>query len=621
MDKINLDKLKNENKSRLENINLDKNEEVDIFENNDIFEELTKNFNKLSKDMEQEKKEDKENKSSKINELNFDLFDELESSVQTQVKNKASNQEEVNLEEIGFEEEILESKEKVSVKNESNSKENLKSNTDVNFKKSVLTVEEQSVYQIKKEEFFTNGNSILTFAFEDEDLTQYFDLGFKNESINKGFGDFNKINTLGKEKYLNLYIIGLGKRVDFDDVQITQLVSSFIPKLDENVNIDLITIQWANKEKVAKIICEKHLENSYQITKVTKQNAKTKKIVKICLATDIDLQNILDNSIIMSMSQNLAKDLLYLPGNVLTPEVFVDFIEKTTKKLNNVSIDIKETKQLFDEGFGLITSVNQGSDKNAYLVTLEYKNNKENNFKTIIGKGITFDSGGYSLKPVMGMHDMHSDMGGAAISLATFIAIAKLNANVNLRCIIPITENLVNGRAYKVEDVIVSKSGKTVQIISTDAEGRLVLADSVTHAQSFKTDEIISVATLTASNFLTDYEITPIFSNSESLTYSLLNSGVNEQDYLWPMPLDHYNNVLTKKVENSSVIADVANKSSKAGSPMLYGANFIYSFVENKKEISFAHLDIGGQIKTNNVFNTPTLKLLINHYLNNDSNS
>lgn len=663
--KINLSQLQKDNEKRLNNVGEIKTPDFDIFGNVNIFEELSNSFKEVEKTLEDDSNETIETKNnikSTTNEReetqeiklsrsasraknsdvylnlenledvdifsdNIEDFSNLQTSLNTHTdknENIESSPEEVEKHYVTFEhnksaqnlddevlnqDSTLEQEENFDMK----AKEEV---VELNFSNSILPVEDQKVFQINKNEFYTNNNSILIFVYENENLSEFFNLGFKDEDINKKFGKLNKINTLGNENFTNLYFVGLGKEEEFDQSKLPQLFASFINEIDEDINIDFVTWQFENKEQLVFEITKEFIQSKYIVNKVTNEDVAKQVWPKINLALDVDCQAQIDIATINAQSQALAKDLMYLPSNILTPEVFVDFITSTVKDLKNVSLDIKDTKQLIAENYGLITGVNQGSDKNAYLVTLEYNGKtSEEYFKTIIGKGITFDTGGYSLKPVTGMLGMHTDMGGAAISLATFSAIAKLEAKINLRCILVITENLINGQAYKVEDVLVSKSGKTVQIMSTDAEGRLVLADALTHAQQFKTDEAITIATLTASNYLTDFEIVPVFSNSPELTNELIISSNATNDYMWPMPLNHFNEVLTKKVTNSSKIADFANKSTKAGSPMIYGANFIYSFVENKEQLHFAHLDIGGQVTKDGKYTTPTLSALINYYL------
>lgn len=666
MGKLSIEEIKKKNKERIENASSNEAEEFDIFKDLEFFEELKENFDQVSNDVEISENIKTENSENDVNssvnddaiENNgfntlFSNFPEQESN-ENEVEEKTEVNEQKELSSIEqlisdqpqmFEnpeldrlkgeltdEEILGSNNPISekldepeenkqeteavensvIEEEVNEQEQIK---DVEFTPSIFEKHEMSIYQIQQREFFDNGNSIVTFAFEGEDIASYFDLGFESTDVDTNFGSITKINTLGKAPYKNLYVIGIGEHRELDFDEIYSLAKTICKEIKEDINVDLITVDFVDKNLFSQVIAELHLGQNYKINKVTNVEQEESKINKIYLSTQVDLQWNLDYGTIIGNSQNLVKDLVYLPSNVLTPDVFVDFIKSSTENLNNVNLDIKNTKQLAEENYGLIVNVNKGSELNAFLVTLEYNGDQSTDvFKTVVGKGITFDTGGYSLKTQDHMLEMHGDMAGAATALSAFLAIARLQPQTNLRCVLPITENLVNGKAFKVEDVLVSKSGKTVQILSTDAEGRLVLADSVTHAQLFKTDEIITVATLTSSNLLTDYEIVPVFANDNNLAFSLVNDANSVNDFIWPMPLNHYNNVLGKKVKNSSQIADIANRNSKAGAPIIYGANFVYNFVENH-DISFAHFDIGGQSMVNNKVETPILRTLIKHYL------
>ena len=294
-------------------------------------------------------------------------------------------------------------------------------------------------------------------------------------------------------------------------------------------------------------------------------------------------------AMILSQNINLAKDLGNEPPNKLTPTVFaqqiIDFAEAETLSY----LRFKGKEALEDIHAKALLAVNQGSRGDAELVGVEYIGNPLSK-KTIglVGKGITFDTGGYSLKQVTTIVNMKSDMCGAATLFAAFKTIVEYKLPINIVLVIATTDNVISRDAYLPDDVIETMNGKTVQIVSTDAEGRLVLADALTFIQrEYNVNEIIDAATLTgAAVAALGAQFTAGFSNNDEIYRQFEDVTAITDEHMWRMPLHP---VYTKGVR-SAYTADITNKPSANGGHASYAAAFLQEFIEN--DTPWLHLDI-----------------------------
>lgn len=287
----------------------------------------------------------------------------------------------------------------------------------------------------------------------------------------------------------------------------------------------------------------------------------------------------------------MARDLVFEPPNVLYPEVFANECKKLSKL--GVKVTVFNEAKLKKIGMDLLLSVGHGSARESYVAIMEYNGHKKGNKEkpvAFVGKGVTFDTGGVTLKPGVGMWDMKFDMGGAAAVAGLMKALAGRKANVNAVGIIGLTENMISDRATRPSDVVKSLSGQTVEILNTDAEGRLVLADILTYVQNqYKPKTVINLATLTGAIIMAlGYEYAGLFSNNDKLAQKLIDSGQRTEDKLWRMPL-HPN--FDKTLDSS--IADIQNvPTEKCGGGSITAAQFLQRFIQ--KDVEWAHLDIAG---------------------------
>ena len=294
----------------------------------------------------------------------------------------------------------------------------------------------------------------------------------------------------------------------------------------------------------------------------------------------------------ISKSICFARDLISEPGNVLYPAEYAKRINDNLSPLD-VTVKIYHQAQLEEMGLNLLLSVGQGSEKDSYVVVMEYMNGEPINPPfALVGKGVTFDTGGISLKPGRNMGDMKYDMGGSAAVVGAMHAIASKKVKQNVVGIVGLVENMPDGTAIKPGDVVTSLSGQTVENLNTDAEGRLVLADILTYVQNeYKPCAIINLATLTGAIVATlGHEMAGLFTNSSDLENTIMLSGKDSGEKYFRMPMG--------KVWNKMIDSDIADMQNIGGQ---YGgsttaAEFLYRFVD--KKTPWAHLDIAGMAWT-----------------------
>jgi leucyl aminopeptidase len=280
-----------------------------------------------------------------------------------------------------------------------------------------------------------------------------------------------------------------------------------------------------------------------------------------------------------------ARDLVSEPSNTLSPEAFKNQILEKFKPLD-VKITVLDEAQIIKLGMNALHGVARGSSKPPFVVAIHYEGSKDQP-TAFIGKGVCFDTGGISLKPATNMHDMKYDMGGAAAVTGALYTLAKRKAKANVVGLVGLVENMPDGNAQNPGDVVKSMSGQTIEVLNTDAEGRLVLADVITYAhREFKPKTIIDLATLTGAIVVSlGHEYSGLFSNDHTLAQQLVNAGMSSHERTWQLPIGK---AYDKQIDSD--IADMQNIGKRwAGS--ITAAQFIGRFVEDAK---WAHLDIAG---------------------------
>lgn len=291
---------------------------------------------------------------------------------------------------------------------------------------------------------------------------------------------------------------------------------------------------------------------------------------------------------------NASRDLSNTPGGEMTPQLMAKEIKKSIKG-TPIKMKVLEREDMKKLRMGAILGVAYGSCEKPKFVIMEYEGKKEKNPIILVGKAITFDTGGLNLKTSDGLMDMHLDMSGGAAVAHAIIAAAKLRIKKRIVALIPIAENMPSGESYRPGDILKSMSGKTIEVLNTDAEGRIILADALTYAEKYNPRLVVDVATLTGAASVTFGErASAILSKNEDLIELFRELGEKSGDYVWPLPLwDEY------EPEIKGINADVANSKSQGNprySGTINGAMFLYQFAKNFSK--WMHIDMAPRDKS-----------------------
>ncbi|OJA15858.1 hypothetical protein AZE42_11442 [Rhizopogon vesiculosus] len=322
---------------------------------------------------------------------------------------------------------------------------------------------------------------------------------------------------------------------------------------------------------------------------------------KLAISTSIGSAD-WDSGVIYANAQNLARTLMELPANMMTPTAFCERVQLEFSEVSNVEIIVRDEAWAAEKGMRTFLSVTQGTDQPAKFLEIHYKGapSKDAQPLAFVGKGITFDSGGISLKGSADMKLMRGDMGGAATVVSTLLAIAQLKLPINVVAVTPLCENLPGPKATKPGDIIYAMNGKSVEVDNTDAEGRLVLADALYYASTeFKPHTVIDLATLTSAMDIALGEVySGVFTTSDTLWTRLSAAGESEYDRFWRMPLDED---YGPQIYSSN--ADLCNTGGKPGGACT-AALFLKAFVDgieakdgNEPSVHWAHIDIAGTME------------------------
>jgi leucyl aminopeptidase len=421
----------------------------------------------------------------------------------------------------------------------------------------------------------------------------------RGESKGK-FGEVSIVHTLGKLPARMVAIAGLGKRQDFNVDKIRGVAGEFCRAL-RKLNCHKIAtilhgagIGGVELEASAEAIAEGALLGLYSFAKYKKPEYEDIEEMLI-VVREREKVPILESAIgkgkLVAEATNLARDMVNEPANYMTPSQMAEVAKEIASKYN-LEFKVFDREDMEAMGMGALLGVAKGSNQPPKLITLSYKGD-ERSEKALgfLGKGITFDSGGISIKASEGMDEMKGDMAGAAAVMTALGAIAQLKPKINVTAIIPATENLPSGTALKPGDVLKAMNGKTIEVISTDAEGRLILADALSYAQKLGLSPLIDLATLTgACRVALGTFYSGLFGNDRDLVGKVLKAAERTGERMWQMPMpEEY------KEQNKSEIANVKNTGNKYGGAIT-AALFLAEFVDNTP---WVHLDIAGPALSN----------------------
>lgn len=425
-------------------------------------------------------------------------------------------------------------------------------------------------------------SNLLIFKFNNFELTYPVELmDILKYSTSKGeYKELEIINTLGQNEYEKIIILGLGSTEEFNSTKLLKGLGFAIKSVKDSITeLDILD----NFHEDFGYALGQAIElASYKFNGI-KQNEEKIKLQKLNIVSQN--RDSITKGLIVGSAVNFTRNLVNMPSNYVTPKYLAQQSENLAKE-ENLDLKIIDKYMLEQLGMNGILSVGKGSIHSPRLIIVQYFGDAESKEITaVVGKGITFDSGGISLKPSKGMEAMVTDMAGAASVLGLMKAVAKLKPKKNIIALIPTAENMPSGNAYKPGDVLTTYSGKTVQVISTDAEGRLILCDAITYAKELGATTIIDIATLTGScaNFLGGINV-GMLSNSDSLSKTLIECGNSVGENLWRMP---DNEEYMEQLKTDS--ADMRNSGTNCGA--IVAGLFLQSFAE---DVNFAHLDIAG---------------------------
>jgi leucyl aminopeptidase len=421
---------------------------------------------------------------------------------------------------------------------------------------------------------------------------------FKSGDLSGALGQCTVLTDVAGVRAPRVAVVGLGKATKYDITRFRRALAAALASISRSKCaqvLNCLTLEStgaAGSYYLGRHTAQTVSDTLYRFTAMKsgrKAPAMPLKKVGIAVANRSDAAKSMrgvEHGEAIASGVSLAKDLGNLPANVCTPSYLARTAQKLAKQHKNLQTRVLSETEMKRLGMHSLLSVTAGTKEPAKLIVMQYKGKAGQKPVVLVGKGVTFDSGGISLKPGLGMDEMKFDMCGAASVIGTMAAVAKLKLPVNLNVVVPAVENLPGGLATKPGDIVKSMSGQTIEILNTDAEGRLILCDALTYSRRFKPDAIIDVATLTGACVVAlGHHRTAVMSNSDKLSASIVAAGVSSDDRGWPMPLgDEWS------VQLKSNFADMANVGGRDGGMITAGC-FLGKFTEG---MNWAHLDIAG---------------------------
>ncbi|TFD95930.1 leucyl aminopeptidase [Jeotgalibacillus sp. R-1-5s-1] len=407
--------------------------------------------------------------------------------------------------------------------------------------------------------------------------------------------------TLGSLESKRVVFLGLGKENKLTFDLLREAFGSLAKELKKKkvntlaIALDSFTTDEVDATDAAQALSEGLILGGYEFEGYKKKpNVADVRLENITIYSnhdDQELQAALEVGEAMAIGTNEARTLVNMPSNLLTAVKMAEYAQELADR-HGFEAEILGKEEIESLGMGALLAVNQGSEIPPRMIVLKHKGKEEwKDVLALVGKGITFDTGGYSIKPKDGIVGMKADMGGAAAVLGAMEIIGRLQPEQNVMAVIAATDNMVSHTAFKPDDVITSLSGKTIEILNTDAEGRLVLADAVTYAKQHGADYLVDVATLTGGVIVAlGLDKTGALTNNEPFFEKVLEASAEAGEFIWQLP---YTEGDRKRVRNSPV-ADLNNSPGRDGHALFAGA-FIGEFTEGTP---WVHLDIAGTATT-----------------------
>jgi leucyl aminopeptidase len=411
-----------------------------------------------------------------------------------------------------------------------------------------------------------------------------------------GAGDvragFKKLTLLRPEQPGPVLVVGLGKREEADAERI-RVAAAVAAK--EAARLEASSLAWVlpgsdEDEATAGALVTGTILAGYRFDRYLSSDPgdpPPPRIESLTIAGPDQISQAAEAARICAEAQNRARDLQSLPSNVATPSFLGRRAREIASHHEGVSAEVLGREEIAAKGMGGLVAVSQGTAEDPKLIVLRYAGGGSGSTLGLVGKGVTFDTGGISLKPSASMHEMKMDMSGAAAVLEAVGAIAELGLELDLIAVVPSTENMPSGTAIKPGDVITQYNGKTVEVNNTDAEGRLILADALAYAVELGAERIVDLATLTGAVLIAlGSTYAAVISNDDDLAAAVAQAGETTGELVWRLPLHAEYKELTK-----GTVADLTNASAKRKAGTIYAGSFLEEFVG---DTPWAHVDIAG---------------------------
>ncbi len=405
-------------------------------------------------------------------------------------------------------------------------------------------------------------------------------------------GAFKTLRTIFPEAPGRVLVAGLGKREELDTERL-RVAAALVAK--EAAKLKAGSLAWALPEgddpaALTEGVVTGTILGAYRFDRFVSSDPDDPappKIESLTLLGPESVAEAAETARVCAEAQNRARDLQSLPSNVATPSYLANRAEEIAATHDSLSVEIFGREEIAAKGMGGLVAVSQGGAEDPRLIVLRYDGGGSGETLGLIGKGVTFDTGGISLKPSAGMQEMKMDMSGAAAVIEAVGAIAELGLSLSLIAVVPSTENMPSGTAIKPGDIITQYSGKTVEINNTDAEGRLILADALAYAIEQGADRVVDIATLTGAVMIAlGSTHAAVISNDDTLAGEIEDVGKETGELVWRLPLHAEYKALMK-----GTVADLTNAAPKRKAGTISAAGFLEEFVG---DTPWAHLDIAG---------------------------
>jgi leucyl aminopeptidase len=424
----------------------------------------------------------------------------------------------------------------------------------------------------------------------------------KTGDLSTKLKNISKIHSLGKIGSKRIWFVGLGKEKELTFEKLRDSFGKLFKEISGNklqkaaILLDTFITEKIDGLDTAHALSEAFALSTYKFEGYKqKTNEPDKNIDELTIYSrnldEDEMEASLTVGYAFGLGTNSARTLVNIPGNLLTATDMANYAKDLAAKYD-FEVEILEKEEIEKLGMGAFLAVNQGSAEPPKMIVLKYQGKEQwEDVIGLVGKGITFDTGGYSIKTKDGIVGMKTDMGGAAAVLGAMEIIGELKPEQNVVAVIPSTDNMISGSAFKPDDVITSMSGKTIEVLNTDAEGRLVLADAITYAKHHGANYLVDVATLTGGVITAlGLHTTGAMTNNEPLYEQVLEASFEAGEPIWQLPLFEND----KERVRSSKIADLNNSPGREGHAIVAGA-FIGEFAE---DTPWVHLDIAGTSTT-----------------------